>query len=1120
MNFPRASGILLHPTSLPGGFGVGDLGPEAYKFVDFLASAGQSLWQVLPLGPTGYGDSPYACYSAFAGNTLLVSPERLVAQNLLDPSDPKTSLVPATDVVDYGAVHKSKEQLLRRAYQNYRKTADTNLRRPFETFAQREAHWLDDYALFRALKDAHNGVAWNEWESSLIARTPAALERARTQLHDEIEAQRFYQFLFFEQWFALKQYANERGVKIVGDLPIFVAQDSADVWTSPDQFKLDQNGRPLVVAGVPPDYFSSTGQLWGNPLYNWEQMGADGFKWWIERVRATFKVVDIARVDHFRGFAACWEIPGGDKTAERGQWVEAPGRELFTAIRETLGELPIIAEDLGVITPDVVALRDDFGFPGMRILQFGFSSDAKNMDLPHNYVANVVAYTGTHDNDTTVGWFESVAGEGSTRTAEQIERERQFCLDYLHSDGEEIQWDFIRALWASVANTAVAPLQDVLGLGTEARMNLPNSTSGNWSWRFRSGALTDAIAEHLKTLTTVYGRLLICLFCVHLWSLVATAQSPRILRVDPPSWWTRSTLNPVRLLIRGRNLQGSQLKSPSAQLRLANVSINANSTYIFADLHISPTTKAGKYTFVVENNRGRAEVPFTIEGPLAFGRREGILADQKDRTDGGLGAAGFSPDDVLYLIMIDRFSDGDASNNDPPQSRGLYDPQNKFYYHGGDLEGVINRLPYLKELGVTAIWLTPWYDNYDRLNEIELKEGKPSTGFHGYNPQDFYAVEEHFGTLAKLKELVTAAHRSGIKIIQDEVVNHTGPYHPWVDDPPTPTWFNGTKTKHLANVFQTWVLHDPHPVEELKRETMEGWFLDLLPDLNQHDQEVSRYLIQNTLWWTGTTGLDGIRMDTWQYVPNDFWRDWNAALKREFPKFTVVGEVKDSDAVHTSYFQKTGAESLLDFPLFYSIRRAFAEGGPVDEIPKTLARDYLYPNPNILVTLLGGHDDGRFMSEQGATIEGLKLANAFVLTTRGVPQLYYGDEIAMTGPDEPTTRGDFPVKAFTAAGRTKEQQELFEYIRRLTQLRRELATLRRAPLVNLYVSEQQYVYARGPVIVAINNDDHDAQISFSTALKEGISLHDRLGVSPDVVVRNGRLAVTLPRRSAAVLVQR
>lgn len=499
----RTSGILLHPTSLPGPYGIGDLGPEAYKFIDFLVAAGQSLWQVLPLGPTGYGDSPYACYSAFAGNTLLVSPEKLIAEGLLDSAP--TASGSATKV-DFGEAHNLKEQILRKAYERYTKTTDTALRSAFETFAQQQAHWLEDYALFRALKDAHGGVAWNEWEPALVSRTPSALEHARDELREEIEAHMFYQFLFFRQWFALKSYANARGVKVVGDLPIFVAQDSADVWTNPEQFKLDKNGKPIVVAGVPPDYFSSTGQLWGNPLYNWERMLADGFKWWIERVRATLTVVDIARVDHFRGFAACWEIPGGDKTAERGQWVEAPGRELFTAIRKTLGELPIIAEDLGVITPDVVALREEFGFPGMRILQFGFGGDSKNIDLPHNYVPNVVAYTGTHDNDTTVGWFNSVAGEGSTRTAEQIERERTFCLNYLNTKGDEIHWDFIRGILASVANTAIIPLQDLLGLGTEARMNLPNSTEGNWSWRFETRALTDQLAVRLKKLTELYGR--------------------------------------------------------------------------------------------------------------------------------------------------------------------------------------------------------------------------------------------------------------------------------------------------------------------------------------------------------------------------------------------------------------------------------------------------------------------------------------------------------------------------------------------------------------------------------------------------------------------------------------
>ncbi len=506
MNFPRSSGILLHPTSLPGPFGVGDLGPEAYAFADFLEAAGQSLWQMLPLGPTGYGDSPYACYSAFAGNTLLVSPEQLLKDSLLSEADLPEHPEFAAERVDFEAVHKFKDSILRRAFNTFSQAANSELGNAFAEFCAHESSWLDDYALFRALKDAHDGVAWNEWEPALVRREAAALAAAGEKLKQEIDAHKFYQFLFFRQWFALKADCNRRGIQLVGDIPIFVAHDSADVWTSPDQFKLNDDGSPIVVAGVPPDYFSATGQLWGNPLYNWDHMRADGFKWWIERVRATLGTFDIARIDHFRGFAACWEIPGGDKTAERGRWVEAPGRELFVAIREALGELPIIAEDLGVITPDVEALRDDFGFPGMRILQFGFSSDTKNVDLPHNYHRNVVVYTGTHDNDTAVGWFRSIAGAGSTRDAEQIERERDFGLKYLATDGKEINWDFIRAALASVANTAVVPLQDVLGLGTAARMNLPNSTEGNWSWRLKPGELTNEIAARLKELTELYGR--------------------------------------------------------------------------------------------------------------------------------------------------------------------------------------------------------------------------------------------------------------------------------------------------------------------------------------------------------------------------------------------------------------------------------------------------------------------------------------------------------------------------------------------------------------------------------------------------------------------------------------
>lgn len=633
------------------------------------------------------------------------------------------------------------------------------------------------------------------------------------------------------------------------------------------------------------------------------------------------------------------------------------------------------------------------------------------------------------------------------------------------------------------------------------------------------------IAKFVSARKAASAGLLLALAC---FGSVAKAQTPSVSKVEPPSWWRGSSMNPVRLLIRGTDLKGAQVRAIGPGLRVVGQpKTNERGTYLFVDVAIAPSASAGDRELRITTPAGRTSATFRILPSL---NRVGSFQ-------------GFSPDDVMYLIMIDRFADGDQSNNNPPESKGIYDRNNKFYYHGGDLQGIIDRLAYFKELGVNALWLTPWYDNYNALNHIELKEEKPSTGFHGYNPQDFYGVEEHFGTLEKLQELVNAAHRAGIKIIQDQVVNHTGPYHPWVEDPPTPTWFNGTREKHLKNVFQTWVLHDPRPVDHLKRETMEGWFLDFLPDLNQHDREVERYLIQNTLWWIGVTGLDGIRMDTWQYVPNSFWARWNAALKREFPSFKVVGEVKDGDVVHVAFFQggrvrfdgvDSGLDSLLDFPLFYPIRHAFAEGKKVNQIPKILAADYLYTDSEILVTLLGGHDDGRFMSEKGATIDGLKLANTLVLTTRGVPQLYYGDELAMTGPDEPTTRKDFPGgfpgdkrSAFTAAGRTKEEQEVFQHIQRLTRLRNELVPLRRGSLMNLHVSDQQYVYARRlgsqVVLVVINNDEKPAQVDFdvsTTGLPNGVALFDRLESAGESRVDGGRVKLRLPRRSAAILVRR
>lgn len=501
MEFPRAGGILLHPTSLPGKFGIGDLGAEAYKFIDFLADAKQTYWQVLPLGPTGYGDSPYQSFSAFAGNTLLISPDKIVEDGFLSEEDLKDVPDLPTEKVDYGKVLNYKNALFKKAFENFRKTDDQSVADAFHSFCDSNAFWLEDYALFRAIKLAKNHSSWQEWDASLKLREEDALREVRADLDDEVFAQKFYQFLFFKQWEELKDYARQKKVRIVGDIPIFISLDSADVWCNPSQFKLNEDGSPKVVAGVPPDYFSEDGQLWGNPIYNWEQMRQDGFRWWIDRVRHALKLVDIVRVDHFRGFAAAWEVPGGDETAKNGNWVNVPGKDLFYALENAIGDLPFWAEDLGVITPDVEELRDTFGFPGMKILQYAFSGDAKNHDLPHNYIRNCVVYTGTHDNDTTVGWFNSQMDETS-----EVSKEREFCLKYLKTDGREIHWDLIRAAWASVANSAIVPMQDLLGLDNEARMNLPASTSGNWNWRCRESDFSQEISERLLDLTETYGR--------------------------------------------------------------------------------------------------------------------------------------------------------------------------------------------------------------------------------------------------------------------------------------------------------------------------------------------------------------------------------------------------------------------------------------------------------------------------------------------------------------------------------------------------------------------------------------------------------------------------------------
>jgi 4-alpha-glucanotransferase len=507
MKLRRSSGILLHPTSLPGRFGIGDFGGAAYRFVDWLATAGQAFWQIMPLGPTGYGDSPYSSFSAFAGNTNLVSPEKLVESGLLADSD--LAVVPhaTPERVDYGKVIEHKRGLLEKAFGNFKSKLkeDEELRRDYEGFLDFASVWLEDYALFAALRDEHKGRPWNAWETGLARRGAGALATARAEFAGQLEAHKFFQYVFFQQWLKLKRYANERGVRVIGDMPIFVAHNSADVWSRPRLFKLKEDGSPEVVAGVPPDAFSRTGQLWGNPIYDWERMREDGFKWWVDRVRETLKIVDVVRLDHFRGFAAYWEVPAEHETAEHGRWVDAPGREVFKALQGALGgDLPIVAEDLGSITPDVHALRDEFDFPGMRVLQFAFGGDPHDTHLPHEYTHNSVAYTGTHDNDTVVGWFESRSRDDAS---DGERRERKLCLRYLGTDGSEINWDFIRAVEMSVSVIAVAQLQDVLGLGSDARMNMPASAEGNWAWRFLDGALTDDLRDRLREMTAIYGRL-------------------------------------------------------------------------------------------------------------------------------------------------------------------------------------------------------------------------------------------------------------------------------------------------------------------------------------------------------------------------------------------------------------------------------------------------------------------------------------------------------------------------------------------------------------------------------------------------------------------------------------
>ncbi|MGB3642456.1 MAG: 4-alpha-glucanotransferase [Rivularia sp. (in: cyanobacteria)] len=498
MSFPRSSGILLHPTSFPSRFGIGDLGHEAYRFIDFLNDGSQKYWQILPLGPTGFGNSPYMCYSALAGNPLLISPDKLQGAGLLSDDDFANLPEFPLDNVDYQQVESTKIPLLKKACSNFKANHTKEQLKEFKEFCDSKAYWLDDYSLFMALKDSTGGASWNSWDEDIAKRKPKAIEKAKKELESEVFYHKFLQFQFYSQWSELRKYANDRNVEIVGDIPIYVAHDSADVWGNPENFSLDkETGEAALMAGVPPDYFSATGQLWGNPVYDWKQLEKQNFKWWVQRFEAMLDYVDIIRIDHFRGFEAYWAVPLGEETAINGEWLKAPGDKLFETIKQQLGVLPVLAEDLGTITPDVEALRDKFEFPGMKVLQFAFGGDASNPYLPFNVQdTNCVIYTGTHDNDTTVGWYEK---------ANDTEKQNlNFYLGSISQDG--VHWDLIRLAMGSVANVAIFPLQDMLGLGSNARMNIPSQGEGNWDWRYRSEAMNSELSQRMKNFVEFFGR--------------------------------------------------------------------------------------------------------------------------------------------------------------------------------------------------------------------------------------------------------------------------------------------------------------------------------------------------------------------------------------------------------------------------------------------------------------------------------------------------------------------------------------------------------------------------------------------------------------------------------------
>jgi len=492
----RSSGVLMHITSLPGKYGTGGFGIEAYDFVDFLFETKQQIWQILPLGHTGYGDSPYQCYSAFAGNPLLIDVDKLIENGLLDKNDTEKDIVFDESALDTEKVAAFKEPLFRKAIERFH-ALDTD-KNDYASFCEKNSYWLNDYALFMALKQKFGQAPWTLWENDIKMRNADALEKYTEELHADILYIKTLQFFFYSQWLELKSYANTKGIAIFGDIPLYVAYDSVDAWANAELFLFDSDKNPIAVAGVPPDYFSETGQLWGNPLYNWSKHIATNFEWWLSRIEANFVLYDILRIDHFRGLSAFWSVPYGEETAINGQWEEAPGQQLFETVFAKFGKVSIIAEDLGVITKDVEQLRDGFGLPGMKVLHFAFDGTPDNDFLPHTYLSNCVVYTGTHDNDTTLGWYKSLT-----------EEEKLKVHTYFNFKSENVSQELIRLAWMSVAEVAIAPMQDLLNLDTDARMNLPGIPTGYWKWRMKQDAITDAVINTLKTFTKIYGRALI-----------------------------------------------------------------------------------------------------------------------------------------------------------------------------------------------------------------------------------------------------------------------------------------------------------------------------------------------------------------------------------------------------------------------------------------------------------------------------------------------------------------------------------------------------------------------------------------------------------------------------------